>query len=330
MIALGEFLLGYPNEYGRYTERPLIDPSARSARARPAAGGGRAQPARPRAQRQLPGVPAAPSGRPRLLAVPRPAGERRCPRSAGAWPRPWSAAPGRASRWCRSPTTRSKASGRRSRTSPRNHFTYAADPDGQRCPFGAHVRRANPRTGDLPAGTQEPGRAPAAHARLQAQLVPRRPDRPGALPSPAAARARVRQAALARGRAQSTGRRTRSAGCISSAWSRTSRASSSSCRTPGSQSTKFAGLSDESDPLLGSRAPLAGRARDRRLLACPARTGRRAASPACRSSSRSGRRLFLPARACARCATSRARPRPRRSPRPAAGADARALASRCC
>ena len=30
--ALGEFLLGYPNEYGRYTHRPLIDP-AREARA---------------------------------------------------------------------------------------------------------------------------------------------------------------------------------------------------------------------------------------------------------------------------------------------------------
>ena len=29
--ALGEFLLGYPNEYGRYTHRPLIDP-ARDAR----------------------------------------------------------------------------------------------------------------------------------------------------------------------------------------------------------------------------------------------------------------------------------------------------------
>ena len=34
-----------------------------------------------------------------------------------------------------------------------NHFTYAGDPHGERCPFGAHVRRANPRTGDMPAGT---------------------------------------------------------------------------------------------------------------------------------------------------------------------------------
>src|SRR5499427_664219 len=26
LVALGEFLLGYPNEYGKYTDRPLLDP----------------------------------------------------------------------------------------------------------------------------------------------------------------------------------------------------------------------------------------------------------------------------------------------------------------
>ena len=26
VVALGEFLLGYRNEYGKYTDRPLIDP----------------------------------------------------------------------------------------------------------------------------------------------------------------------------------------------------------------------------------------------------------------------------------------------------------------
>jgi Dyp-type peroxidase family len=35
-----------------------------------------------------------------------------------------------------------------------NEFTYAADPDGLTCPFGAHIRRANPRTGDMPGGRQ--------------------------------------------------------------------------------------------------------------------------------------------------------------------------------
>ncbi len=32
----------------------------------------------------------------------------------------------------------------------RNQFTFEGDPDGTRCPFGAHVRRANPRNFDYP------------------------------------------------------------------------------------------------------------------------------------------------------------------------------------
>ena len=31
-----------------------------------------------------------------------------------------------------------------------NRFTYGDDPKGRRCPIGAHIRRANPRTGDFP------------------------------------------------------------------------------------------------------------------------------------------------------------------------------------
>ncbi len=33
-----------------------------------------------------------------------------------------------------------------------NNFTYDADVDGHACPIGAHIRRANPRTGDHPPG----------------------------------------------------------------------------------------------------------------------------------------------------------------------------------
>lgn len=33
-----------------------------------------------------------------------------------------------------------------------NGFTYDRDQDGHVCPFGGHIRRANPRTGDLPGG----------------------------------------------------------------------------------------------------------------------------------------------------------------------------------
>lgn len=33
-----------------------------------------------------------------------------------------------------------------------NGFTFASDPDGVACPIGAHIRRANPRSGDDPRG----------------------------------------------------------------------------------------------------------------------------------------------------------------------------------
>ncbi len=33
-----------------------------------------------------------------------------------------------------------------------NAFTFESDPAGHRCPIGAHIRRANPRTADLPPG----------------------------------------------------------------------------------------------------------------------------------------------------------------------------------
>jgi Dyp-type peroxidase family len=35
----------------------------------------------------------------------------------------------------------------------KNDFTFTSDPNGTICPFGAHIRRANPRTADLPDGT---------------------------------------------------------------------------------------------------------------------------------------------------------------------------------
>jgi deferrochelatase/peroxidase EfeB len=38
----------------------------------------------------------------------------------------------------------------------RNDFLYDTDPEGLSCPLGAHIRRANPRTGDAPGGKQGP------------------------------------------------------------------------------------------------------------------------------------------------------------------------------
>jgi deferrochelatase/peroxidase EfeB len=36
------------------------------------------------------------------------------------------------------------------RDAAQNEFTYDEDSNGSRCPFGAHIRRANPRNADLP------------------------------------------------------------------------------------------------------------------------------------------------------------------------------------
>ena len=38
----------------------------------------------------------------------------------------------------------------------RNGFLFDTDPDGLSCPIGAHIRRANPRTGDVPGGRKGP------------------------------------------------------------------------------------------------------------------------------------------------------------------------------
>jgi len=35
---------------------------------------------------------------------------------------------------------------------PEDNFTYDSDPQGHICPYGGHIRRANPRTGDIPGG----------------------------------------------------------------------------------------------------------------------------------------------------------------------------------
>jgi deferrochelatase/peroxidase EfeB len=147
--CLGEFLLGYPNEYGLYTPRPLLEPQrdvqgilpkAEDARDKRDlgrngsylvlrqlrqdvagfwqaldryAGGqadGRAQLAEAMVGRTLQGEP--------LVGLLHEviAGD------TGA-PRP-----------------------------DLNAFTYRSDPEGVRCPLGAHIRRTNPRNADLPPG----------------------------------------------------------------------------------------------------------------------------------------------------------------------------------
>jgi Dyp-type peroxidase family len=146
-LSLGEFLLGYPNEYGKYTDRPLVSPDAPLSSILPMA---EDQPNKrdfgrngtflvfrqlqqdvrgfwrfidkqthsdPKARqnlaesmvgRRMDGTPLVPVGSPSIEGIDK-------------------------------------------KSVAQNQFTYDADSNGFLCPFGAHIRRANPRNADLPA-----------------------------------------------------------------------------------------------------------------------------------------------------------------------------------
>lgn len=138
--AWGEFILGYPNEYGEYTGRPLVtEPAANLPDTLEPAHAGKKDLGRNgsylvlrRLAQDVPGfwqyLKAQAGGKaahPEELAelmVGRRIDARATPLVAGADP----------------------------------SFTYESDPDGMRCPFGAHIRRVNPRNGDMPYGTSGP------------------------------------------------------------------------------------------------------------------------------------------------------------------------------
>jgi deferrochelatase/peroxidase EfeB len=147
LLTPGEFVLGYRNEYGLLTERPLVDAGrdARAAAMLPAAfdapgkrdlgrngsylvfrqleqdvrgfwrfmagTGDPAAMAEPMVGRQMDGMP--------LIAA---------------------------------QDTPIRGVGADATDRAQNQFTYRGDPNGLVCPIGAHVRRANPRTGDMPGG----------------------------------------------------------------------------------------------------------------------------------------------------------------------------------
>lgn len=134
LTALGEFLLGYPNEYGKYSERPLLPTDDdQSAGLLPA----EENPD----HRDL--------GRNGSYLVFRQLEQD----VAGFWNFVGSSA--------ESVTLAEAMVGRRKSGEPLvasadgslNNFTYESDPDGLSCPLGAHIRRTNPRNGDFPYGT---------------------------------------------------------------------------------------------------------------------------------------------------------------------------------
>ena len=150
LVALGEFLLGYPNEYGRYTDRPLLDPGAASAsllafaedvpQKRDLGRNGTYLVLR-QLQQDVSGfwrfVDQQTNSKPEARQA---LAEAMVGRKINGDPLlPLSDLPIEG-------VARSEARV--------NEFTFDSDGAGTRCPFGAHIRRANPRNADLPSDTR--------------------------------------------------------------------------------------------------------------------------------------------------------------------------------
>jgi Dyp-type peroxidase family len=147
-VALGEFLLGYPNEYGTYTERPLLsaqdDPWAELWRAedhpalRDLARNGSYLVFRQLQQhahqfwrfldQETHGNPAQRNHLAEAMVGRKMGGEPLASRSREPIP----------------------GIGPKADDIAYNQFTYDTDVFGEHCPVGAHIRRANPRNADLP------------------------------------------------------------------------------------------------------------------------------------------------------------------------------------
>ena len=145
VVALGEFLLGYRNEYGKFTDRPLLDPDAANAELLAAVDAP--------AKKDL--------GRNGTYLVMRQLEQD----VREFWKFLYEQAGGNlaeADQLGAKMVGRTRAGdplvpiqaepipGTEPRTVKQNQFTYEADPAGARCPFGAHIRRANPRNSDFP------------------------------------------------------------------------------------------------------------------------------------------------------------------------------------
>jgi deferrochelatase/peroxidase EfeB len=144
-VALGEFLLGYPNEYNKYTDRPLIDADLASTDLLPAEDAPE--------KRDI--------GRNGTYLVMRQLRQevrafwqfiyRHSGGDAASADNLAAAFVGRT----RSgdplvPLQERAIPGIETDEIRKNQFTFDKDPSGRRCPFGAHVRRANPRNADYP------------------------------------------------------------------------------------------------------------------------------------------------------------------------------------
>jgi deferrochelatase/peroxidase EfeB len=254
IVSLGEFLLGYPNEYGKYTDRPLLSADDPLAKLVPVAEDAPDK-------RDL--------GRNGSYVVLRQLEQdvrgfwRFANAHAHSGPRAREAfAESMVGRRMDGnplePLVPSPIPGVEKKVAEQNNFSYDEDSDGIRCPFGEHVRRTNPRNPDLPGrppnivstllrmlglGNTEFRYDVEASTRFH-RLLRRGREYGGPLLTPDQAIAD----------ASDTGEHglhficivaniTRQFEFVQNSWVR---------------NTKFDALTDESDPLLGDRQPIAG------------------------------------------------------------------------
>jgi len=145
IVALGEFLLGYRNEYGKITDRPLLDPDAANAELLSAV--------------DMPEKKDV--GRNGTYLVMRQLEQD----VRGFWRFLYEQNGGNLAEVAQLgakmvgrtragdplvPIQTEPIAGTDPLTVKQNQFTYEADPVGTRCPFGAHIRRTNPRNSDFP------------------------------------------------------------------------------------------------------------------------------------------------------------------------------------
>jgi Dyp-type peroxidase family len=146
-VALGEFLLGYPNEYGKYTDRPLIDARADVHGVLAPAEDGPDKRDVGRNGSYLVFREIDQDVRAFWRFVDAQAGSNPDRRRALA-----EAMVGRTMSGEPLVPAGSPSAAGRDEDEGSNQFTFESDPEGLRCPLGAHIRRANPRNADLPGG----------------------------------------------------------------------------------------------------------------------------------------------------------------------------------
>lgn len=144
-VALGEFLLGYRNEYGKYTDRPLVDVDAASAGLLPA---------EEAPEKRDVGKNGTYLVMRQLHQDVRRFWQSLSEHAGGDAAEVENLASAMVGRTRTGdplvPIQQEPIPGIDSKKNPQNHFTFDGDPAGVRCPFGAHVRRVNPRNTDFP------------------------------------------------------------------------------------------------------------------------------------------------------------------------------------